>query len=209
MTRILLADDHAVVRKGIKETLEEITGLVVKAEAGDADEILKKMAKERVDLLIMDISMPGRTGLEILAEIKRRWPRVPVLIYTMHSHVGFAVRAFKAGVAGYLTKEAPLAELAVAINKIMTGGRYVPTALGVKLAGHFATGGESPHQSLSERELLVMKLIAAGKSLKEIAQKLSLSANTISTYRTRILKKVHLRTDAALIRYVVEHELDS
>jgi len=134
MTRILLADDHAVVRKGIKETLEEIPGVAIRGEASNGGEVLKRLAKEPVEILVMDISMPGRSGLEIISEIKRRWPRVAVLIYTMHPEVELAVRAFKAGASGYLTKEAPLSELGQAVKKIMSGSRYVNATFGEKMA---------------------------------------------------------------------------
>src|SRR6266536_1052870 len=207
MTRILLADDHAVVRKGVKETLEEIPGIVVRGEADNGEEALKRLAKEQADLVIMDISMPGRSGLEVLAEIKRRWPRIAVLIYTMHPEVELAAEAFKKGAAGYLTKETPLAELVHAVKKIVADGKFVPPATGAKLASHLAAGEHPPHQTLSEREFQILRLIAGGKSLKEIAQKLALNAKTISTYRTRLLEKMRLRTNADLTRYVVEHQI--
>jgi len=205
MTRILLADDHAIVRKGLKETLEDISSFKVRAEAGTGDEVLKRLREGKTDLVIMDISMPGRSGLEILAEIKCHWPRTAVLIYTMHPEVELAVRALKSGAAGYLTKETPLSELIEAVKKVADGGRYIAASIGAKFATQLADGSSSHHQRLSERELCVMKLIAEGKSLKQIAQQLSLNAKTISTYRARIFEKMDFRSNADLTRHVLKH----
>lgn len=200
--KIALADDHAAVRKGLKQTLEESHELHVCIEASDGRELLKRLAKEKVSLLIMDISMPGLSGLDVLGEVKRRWSHIKVVIYTMHPDVELAVRALKAGALGYLTKDAPLEEMITAVKQVRSGERYVSSALAAKLVGHVAEGEGNSERYLSEREVSVMRMIAQGMSLKEIAATLSISAKTVSTYRTRILEKMKLRTNADLIRHV-------
>jgi DNA-binding NarL/FixJ family response regulator len=207
MTRILLADDHAIVRNGIRKSLEDIPGLKVSAEVGASDELLQQLNTEQFDLLIMDISMPGRSGLDVLPEIKRRWPKLPVLIYTMHTEEELMARAFKAGVAGYLTKDRPLREFLEAVKEVISEGRYVSKLVGAKLATHLACGEKPAHEHLSPREFEVLTLLAVGRSLKEIAGELSLNTKTISTYRTRVLEKMHLRTNADLTRYAVENHI--
>jgi DNA-binding NarL/FixJ family response regulator len=207
MTRILLADDHAIVRNGIRKTLEDTPGLTVSAEAGAVDEVLEQLNKAEVDLLIMDISMPGRSGLDVVPEIKRRWSKLAILIYTMHSEEELMTRAFRAGVAGYITKDRPLREFVEAVKEVINEGRYVSKLVGAKLAHHLACGEKPSHTNLSSRELEVMLLLAIGKSLKQIADALSLNTKTVSTYRTRVLEKMHLETNADLTRYAVANHL--
>jgi two-component system, NarL family, invasion response regulator UvrY len=207
--RILLADDHPVVRKGLRETLEEVPGMKVAGQAATGAEALQKILKEKFDVVIMDISLPGRSGLEILEEIKKRRPNIAVLIFTLHGEAEFAVRAIRAGAAGYLTKERPLSEVVEAVKVLKLGEKYLSPTVAKQLAQDLESGGKRPHQRLSNREYQVMLLIASGKSLKQIARQLSLSAKTVTTYRTRILEKLDLNTNASLFQYVLTHRLQT
>lgn len=208
MIRILIADDHAVVRQGIKQILRDVPEVAVSGEVVNGDEALDRLRREEWDLLIMDISMPGRNGLEVLKLIKHERPKFPVLVLSMHSEDQFAVRMLKAGAAGYLTKESAPEELVKAIRKILAGGKYVSPTLAEKLAFDMNVDSErQPHELLSDRDFQVMRMIAIGKTVKEIAEDLTLSVKTVSTYRARILEKLNMRTNAELIHYAIQNNL--
>jgi len=208
MMRILIADDHAVVRDGVKKILEELPGEVTYGEARTAQEALRLVHEENWDIVVLDISLGGRSGLEVLKELKHVRPKLPVLILSMHSEEQYASRAFKAGAAGYITKDSSRAELIKAINKVIKGGRYVSLTLAEKLVFDMERGTDRPpHEALSDREFEVMNLIALGKTVSEIAEMLSLSDKTISTYRARILKKMGMNTNAELTRYALKNGL--
>jgi len=206
--RILIADDHAVFRRGLKETLSEAFAKIVFGEARTAQETFELAQREDWDVIILDISMPGRSGLDILDDLRRSRPRIPVLLLTMHPEQQFARRALKAGAAGYLTKDSVPEELKEAIKRIVAGGRYVSTTLAETLAVDLRRGADLPlHELLSGREFQVLRMIASGKTVKEVADELSLSVKTISTYRSRILEKTGMKTNADLIRYALQTQL--
>jgi two-component system, NarL family, invasion response regulator UvrY len=206
--RILIADDHAVFRRGLRETLSEAFSRVAYGEAKTAEETVDCVRQQDWDVVILDISMPGKSGLDILDDVKRLRPRTPVLLLTMHPEQQFARRALKAGAAGYLTKDSVPDELKVAIKRIVAGGRYVSATLAEKLAVDLRKGADIPlHELLSDREFQVLRMIASGKTVKEMAEELSLSVKTVSTYRGRILEKTGMKTNAELIRYALESQL--
>jgi two-component system invasion response regulator UvrY len=206
--KILLADDHAVVRRGLRQILADDFKRATFGEARNAQEALDLVWKENWDVVVLDITMPGRSGLEVLREIKKSKPKIPVLVLSMHPENQFAVRVLKRGAAGYMTKESAPEELVGAIKKVLGGGRYVSPSLAEKLATYLATDNQKPAQDLlSDREFQVLRLIASGKIVSEIAKELSLSVKTISTYRTRILEKMGLRNNAELMHYAMQHQL--
>jgi DNA-binding NarL/FixJ family response regulator len=206
--KILLCDDHAVVRHGVKQILADEFKKATFGEARNAQEALELVWKQPWDVVVLDITMPGRSGLEVLREIKKHNPRLPVLVLSMHPENQFAVRVLKRGASGYMTKESAPNELVGAIRKVLAGGRYVSPSLAEKLATYVSTDSQKPPQELlSDREFQVLRLIASGKIVSEIARELSLSVKTISTYRTRILEKMGLRNNAELMHYAIQHNL--
>jgi len=206
--KILIADDHAVFRRGLKETLSEAFPKVVFGEAQTAQETFELAQRQDWNVIILDISMPGRSGLDILDDLRRSRPRIPVLLLTMHPEQQFARRALKAGAAGYLTKDSVPDELKEAIKRILAGGRYVSSTLAETLAVDLGRGTDLPvHELLSDREFQVLRMIASGKTVKEVADELSLSVKTVSTYRSRILEKTGMKTNADLIRYALQTQL--
>ena len=206
--RILIADDHAVVRHGLKQILADEFKRSIFGEASNAQEALNRVWKEPWDVVVLDITMPGRSGLEVLREIKKSSPKLPVLVLSMHPENQFAVRVLKRGAAGYMTKESAPAELVGAIKKVLAGGRYVSSALAEKLATYLAADNQKPVQELlSDREFQVLRLIASGKIVSDIARELSLSVKTISTYRSRILEKMGMKNNAELMHYAIQHQL--
>lgn len=208
MGRILIVDDHAVVRDGLKRILNQQTGTMTFGEAGTPQEAFNLARKQEWDVVVLDLSLGGRSGLEVLAGLKQIRPRLPVLILSMHSEEQYARRAFKAGAAGYITKNSPSTELVRAVNKVIEGGRYVTTALAEKLIVDIERGTDRPpHEALSNREFEVMALIASGKTVSEIADQLSLSNRTISTYRARLLAKMGMKTSAELMHYAIQNKL--
>jgi two-component system, NarL family, invasion response regulator UvrY len=208
MLKILIADDHPVFRRGLKQIIAETTDIVVADEAADGLEVLNKVKVGDFDVVLLDISMPGKTGIDVLAQLKYERPKLPVLMLSMHPEEQYAVRALRAGASGYLTKESAPDELVGAIRKVSTGGKYVSASLAEKLASIVQKEGEElPHQTLSDRELHVMCLIASGKTVSEIAKGLSLSVKTISTYRSRILEKMKMKNNAELTRYAINNDL--
>lgn len=207
--RFLCVDDHAIFRQGVKQILLQFDRQAKIGEAATAAEAMQLAAESRWDVVILDLSLPDRSGLQVLAELKREHPARPVIVLSMHAEDEYAVRALRNGAAGYVTKEGAPEELIAAVQRVMRGGRYMTPALAEKIAFSVAQPGaaEKPHHTLSERELEVLQLIGAGKSLKEIAAMLSLSVKSVGTYRARVLEKMTMNTNADLIRYVVENNL--
>jgi DNA-binding NarL/FixJ family response regulator len=208
MIRVLIADDHPIVRQGLRQILSEIPDMVVAGEAVNGQETLDQVRAGGWDVLVLDITMPDRSGLDILKELKYQQPDLPVLVLSIHAEEQFAVRLLKAGASGYLTKENAPDELVKAIRKVVAGGKYISQSLAESLAFNLDVGSDRPrHESLSDREFQVMQLMASGKTLTEIAEELSLSTKTVSTYRTRLLEKMNLKTNAEIVRYAIENEL--
>lgn len=206
--RVLIVDDHEVVRDGVKRLLEESPEAILCGEAGTPEEAINRTLADDWDAVVLDLSFAGKSGLEVLKELKQIRPRLPVLVLTMHSEEQYARRAFKAGAAGFITKDSPRAELSKAIHKVMDGGKYLSPGLAEKLVIDLERGTDrAPDQMLSDREFQVMCLIASGKTLSEIAELLSLSDKTISTYRARLMEKMGMRTNAELTHYAIQNKL--
>jgi two-component system invasion response regulator UvrY len=206
--RVLIADDHAVVRRGLKAILADDFGKATFGEAKSSQEALAQVQKQDWDIVILDISMPGKNGIELLGDLKQIRPHVPVLILSVYPEEQFARRALRGGAAGYLTKESVPEELVKAVRKVLGGGRYISASLAEKLAWDLGASGDKPlHELLSDREFQVFRMIASGKGVKEIADELGLSVKTVSTYRARILEKTGMRTTAELIRYAIQNHL--
>jgi DNA-binding NarL/FixJ family response regulator len=208
MIKVLIADDHPIVRQGLRQILSDTTDMVVTGVAVDGQTTLDQVRAGGWDVLVLDITMPDRSGFDILKEVKYEQPHLPVLVLSIHAEEQYAVRVLKAGAAGYLTKEKAPAELVKAIRQVMAGGKYISPALAEILAFNLdETSHHQRHEALSDREFQVMQLMAGGKTLAEIAETLSLSAKTVSTYRTRLLEKMDFKTNADIIRYAIENEL--
>jgi len=205
---VLIADDHAVVRRGLKQILLDRYPAAGVAEADNAQEVLNLVCEQHWDILVLDISMPGKSGVEVLKELKKLHPKLPVLILTTHSEEQYAIRVLRAGAAGYITKETAPEQLLTAIQKIVSGGKYISESVAELLAANLSVSEETAaHETLSDREYQVLRLIASGKTIGQIGRELLLSANTISTYRARILEKMGMTTNADLTRYVIENGL--
>ena len=208
MLRILIADDHPVFRRGLKQIIEEASDLIVAGEAANGAEALRKARTGDYDVVLLDITMPVKNGVDVLSQLKHDRPALPVLMLSMHPEEQYAVRALRAGASGYLTKESAPEELVAAIRKVSAGGKYVSASLAEHLASIVQSAGESlPHETLSRREYQVMCLIAAGKTVSEVARELSLSVKTVSTYRARILEKLQMKNNAELMRYATQNQL--
>jgi len=208
MIRILIADDHAIVREGLKQIVTETSDLVVADEASTGHEVLNKALKNDYDVVVLDITMPGINGIDVLKQIKSQRPELSVLVLSIHPEEQYAVRALKAGASGYLTKESAPDELIAAIRKVSVGKKYVSPSLAEKLVFELEIDHEKPlHETLSDREYQVMCMIASGKMLNEVADELYLSVKTISTYRTRILEKMNMKSNIELTRYAIKHGL--
>ncbi|MCG3199807.1 MAG: Response regulator UvrY [bacterium] len=206
--KILIADDHAVVRAGLRQILSDYPEIIIGGEACNAAEVLEKVSSERWDVILLDLSMPGRSGLEILRELRSHANRSTILVLSIHPEDQYAIQALKLGAAGYLTKESTPDELIDAIRKVVTGGKYVTQGLAEKLAFNLEEDSDTPpHARLSGREYEVFRMIAAGKGVSAIAVELSLSVKTVSTYRARILAKMRMRTNAELTFYAVKNGL--
>lgn len=210
MTRLVIADDHPIVREGLRRVVEDAPGggITVTGEASDGDELLARATTWNPDVVLLDITMPGPGFVETIQRLKAILPRVRILVLSVQPEDQFAVRALKAGASGYVSKNLSPEQLVTAIHEVIRGGRYISPTLAQKLAAVVADGADRPpHEGLSAREYQVLCLIGAGKSVKEIAAVMELSVKTVSTYRTRILEKTTLKSNAEIIRYTVEHGL--
>uniref|UniRef100_A0A832DHP5 Response regulator transcription factor n=1 Tax=Ignavibacterium album TaxID=591197 RepID=A0A832DHP5_9BACT len=206
--KILIADDHAIVREGLKQIVAEEKDMIVAGEAENAETIMRLLEKEKWSIVILDINMPGRNGLEILKDIKQLYPELPVLILSMFSEEQYGIRAIKAGASGYLKKVSAPDELVKAIRKIVNGGKYITETLADKLADTLGQiKNELPHEKLSDREFEIMCSIALGKSAEEISEELSISVNTFYTYRNRILEKMSMKSNVELTQYAIRTKL--
>ncbi len=205
--RILIADDHAVVREGLKQILTVVSGVTEIDGVADGNELMEKIKEKDYDVIILDISMPGKSGLEVLKELKTVKPKLPVLILSIYPEEQYAVRVLKAGASGYITKDSASEELVNAVEKIYLGQKYITPSLAEKLADFSWEGDKPPHDKLSDREFEVFKMIAAGKTVKEISEKLFISVKTVSTYKTRIYEKMNLESRADITSYAIKNSL--
>jgi DNA-binding NarL/FixJ family response regulator len=208
MIKVCVVDDHAVVREGLKRIISENPGMAVTAEAGDGQEALKIIQSQPCDVVLLDVTMPNKSGLDVLKQLHLDRPKLPVLVLSMHAEDQYAVRVLRAGAAGYLTKESAPAKLVQAIRKVVRGGKYVSATLAEKLVYDLdSNSSKAPHEVLSDREYQVLCLIASGKTVTTIAEELALSVKTISTYRVRILEKLNMKNNAELTRYAIKEGL--
>ena len=206
--KILIVDDHPLMRQGLRQLLADELAKAEVAEASNASEALELVGRKKWDVVVLDINMPGRSGFEVLQELKQRHPKLPVLVLTAYPEDQLAVRALEAGAAGYVTKQAASEELVAALRKVLAGGSYISASLAEKIAGRMRRGLETaPHEKLSPREFEVMVKLAGGRSLKEIADELSLSVKTVSTFRSRVMEKLGLQNNVELAHYAVERGL--
>jgi two-component system invasion response regulator UvrY len=207
--KILIIDDHEVVRRGLRQILSDAFPSALFGEAATSQEALDLAAREKWDILLLDINIPGRNGLEVLEEVHKDQPKTPVLVLSAFPEQDFAIRALKLGAAGYLTKQSASDELHAAVRKALEGGKYVTASLAEKLAARLGQDLQQtpPHEALSNRELQILRMIASGKTIKEIASELSLSEKTIATYRARIAEKLNLTTNVEFTRYALKHNL--
>jgi len=205
---ILIADDHPIVRAGFKQVISETTDMVVADEAGNGQEVMNLIHKKDYDIILLDISMPGRNGLEIVKDLKVEKPRIPVMILSIYPEEQYAIRALRAGASGYMTKASAPHELIAAIRKICQGGKYISSSLAEKLTDYLDTDvSKQPHELLSDREYQVMLMLASGKTVSQVADELCLSVKTISTYRSHILEKMKLKNNAEITLYAVQNQL--
>jgi two-component system, NarL family, invasion response regulator UvrY len=208
MIKVLIADDHAIVREGLRQIMSDTEDMAVAAEAGNGQEALDRILKDEFDVVVLDISMPGRSGLDILKELRNYRPKLPVLVLSMYPEEQYAVRVLKAGADGYLTKESAPNDLITAIRRLYAGKKYISPSLAEKLAFSLEVHStRPPHELLSDREFQVLCRISSGKTVKEIADEFSLSVKTISTYRSRILEKMSMKNNAELTYYAVQNHL--
>lgn len=208
MIRILVADDHVIARKGLKQIVDEFSDIVVSGEAANAQEVFERLSKKEFDLVVLDVSLPGMSGIEVLKQLHERKPKLPVLVLSMHPEEQYALRAIKAGASGYLTKESAADDLIKAIRKVAAGRKYISPTLAERLVLEIGVPAvQLPHEALSDREYQVLCLIASGKTAKQIAKELFLSPKTIGTYRMRILQKMQMKSNAALTYYAIKNRL--
>jgi two-component system, NarL family, invasion response regulator UvrY len=208
MIKVFIADDHAIVRRGLKQIISETSDMLIAGEAGSGEELLEKIFRNRYDVVLLDISLPGRSGIEVMKQLSKKKSKMPVLMLSIYPEEQYALRALKAGASGYLTKESAPEELVIAIRKIHHGEKYVSASLLDQLITQFDVYHERPaHMILSDREYQVMCLFASGKRAAEIAEQLSLSIQTVSTYKARILDKMEMHTIAEIVRYAVVYNL--
>ena len=208
MIRVLIADDHAIVRHGLKQILAETDDLIVAGEAETGFQAIKMARQDTFDVVLLDISLPDRNGIEVLSQIKKTHPRLAVLMLSMHTEHEFAIRALKAGASGYLNKQSAPVQLVTAIRQVAVGRKYISAALAEELANSLGGDTEQPlHELLSDREFQTLRLIASGKSLSAISEELSLSPKTVSVYRARLLEKLDLRNNSDLTRYAIKNKL--
>ena len=209
MIRIVLADDHAIVREGLKRIVGDAADFTVAGEAADGTEVMRVVRETEFDVLVLDLSMPGRSGMELIKLVKAEKPRLRILVLSMHQETQYAVRAIKSGASGYLTKESAPAQLEQAIRKIAAGGAYISSEVAEQLAlGAMPGGGGAlPHESLSDREFQVLRLLVAGEAVSDIAQKLNLSVKTVSTHKANLMQKLGLSNATEMLRYALKHGL--
>lgn len=208
MIRVLIADDHAIVRQGLKQILSDATDLSLAGEASNGHEVLQQIRTEQWDVVLMDISMPGKNGIETLKQIREEQPRLPVLIFSMYPEDQYAVRLIRAGASGYLTKDSPPEQLLMAIRTLSQGKKFISPAVAELLAEEIGGAhNDAPHTLLSDREDQILRLIALGKTPTEISQELALSTKTVSTYRSRILEKMHMKTNSEITHYAIRNGL--
>lgn len=210
MIKVLIADDHAILRAGLKHLLSEHGDIVVAGEAANGNEALEKAQAEPWDVMVLDMTMPGRSGIELIKQLRLCVPRLPILVLSMHKEDVFAVRALKAGASGYLCKDNAEEQLVAALRKVAGGGRYINAAVAERLAADMLGGGPGdvpPHTRLSDREYQIFQLIVAGRSVSDIADRLNLSIKTVSTHKTHILEKMACESIAELVRYALDHKL--
>lgn len=208
MIRIVLADDHTIVREGLKGLLSAQGDLEIVAEAGDGHEVMKRVREHDFDVLVLDMSMPGKSGVELIKQVRAEKPKLRILVLTMHEEHQYAVRAIRAGASGYLTKEGASAQLVTAIRKVAGGGAYISAEVAEQLALNAMPDAQGPlHASLSDREFQIFRLIAEGKSVSDIAERLSLSVKTVSTHKANILQKLNMETAGEVIRYAITNRL--
>jgi DNA-binding NarL/FixJ family response regulator len=208
MTRIVIADDHAIVREGLKRIVSTGGEFEIVGEAGDGDAVMRLVRGEEFDVLVMDLSMPGRSGMELIRLVKAEKPKLRILVLSMHQEVQYAVRAIKSGASGYLTKESAPTLLEQALRKVAAGGAYISAEVAEQLALGAMPGGEkAPHETLSDREFEVFRLLVAGESVTEIGGKLHLSAKTVSTHKSNLMQKLGIQNAADLVRYAIKHGL--
>lgn len=208
MIRLVLADDHAIVRSGLRQIAQAEEGISVVGEAAESGDLLDVLRKTDADVVLMDISMPGKNGLEGLKQVRERWPRIAVLMLSMYPEDQYAVRSVKAGAAGYLHKNSPPETVIAAIRTVARGKKYITPELAEQLASHLSQGDERPpHELLSDREYQTMVMIASGRTLTQIAEEISLSPKTVSVYRARLLEKMKLKNNAELTHYALKHKL--
>ncbi|MBN2134863.1 MAG: response regulator transcription factor [Acidobacteria bacterium] len=208
MIKILIADDHPIFREGLRKIIGEIPGMEVTGEACNGQEVLSKLQTDNYDVVLLDISMPGRSGLDVLKQLKTEKPQLPVVILSVYPEEQYAIRSFKAGASAYLTKLEAANELIAALKKVLQGGKYVSSTLAEKMAFILENGTDKPlHEKLSDREYQVLLLIVSGKKTREIAQEMFLSPRTVGTYRMRILAKMNMKSNAELTRYAIMNHL--
>jgi two-component system, NarL family, invasion response regulator UvrY len=208
MIRIMIADDHPLIRQGLKESLKSEAEFDIVAEARDGQEVLDLLDRTKLDIIVMDLSMPVMNGLDVLDELRSKHKKVPTLILSFHPESHYAIRSIRSGAAGYVTKECPPEELVYAIRKVARGGRYITPSLADKIAGEIGdTSGRPLHELLSNREYQILCMIASGKSVKDIADELFLSFNTVNTYRNRILEKMGIKSNIELTHYALQYNL--
>jgi DNA-binding NarL/FixJ family response regulator len=208
MIKILIADDHAIVRRGLVQILQEEFPLAKITEVDNGNDAIDMVDQQIWDIILLDISMPGRNGIETLKQIKTNGIKAPVLMLSMHSEEQYAIRVLKAGASGFLSKLSATDELLIAVHKVLSGRKYITASVAEKLAESLGENeNKSTHENLSDREMQVLQLIASGKTVSEIAEEISLSVNTISTYRARILEKLNLNNNAELTRYAIDNNL--
>ncbi|GFO58086.1 DNA-binding response regulator [Geomonas silvestris] len=210
MHTILIVDDHAILRKGVIRSLEDTHLGISCDEASNGEEALKKVASRKYDMVLLDISLPGRSGLDVLKQLNREQPALPVVMLSMYPEEDYAIRALSLGACGYLTKESASEEIEAAVQKVLAGGRYISPSLAETVAVHLGSGldkGALPHDALSSREAQFLRMIGSGKTPSQIADELSLSIKTVSTYRSRVLTKLKLSNNAELIKYAIKHGL--
>ncbi|MBI5277169.1 MAG: response regulator transcription factor [Burkholderiales bacterium] len=208
MIRLVFADDHAIVREGLKRIVGDVPGLQVVGEAADGTEVMQRVRELDFDVLVLDLSMPGRSGMELIKLVKAEKPKLKILVLSMHQETQYAVRAIKSGASGYLTKESAPALLEQAIRKIAAGGAYISAEVAEQLALGAMPGSEAvPHESLSDREFQVFRMLVAGQSVTDIAQQLHLSVKTVSTHKANLMQKLGLPNQSELVRYAIKHGL--